>query len=206
MFAALLLLFAHHAPADPLPIQSADPLPIEAVTPAPSPPTTNPGTLPRTYALAYAQAVEQGKSLIVWSGEAICMPCIRHNHGEFVCLVLRHSHPDAYLFPKDGLTVGIPVQGKLMMAGQVETWPDGHIPTVREILRRWRADRQTTTRMEPPGAAPWQMSGGRPGMMSPFGRRVVPSASGPARGMPEAPTRLPPIRRDSVPEHRHGAI
>lgn len=51
---------------------------------------------------------------------------------------------DRKRFPKDALTVYMPSNGNFKFAGQVLSWPDGHIPTVRRIIRDY--DQRT-----PPG-------------------------------------------------------
>lgn len=96
---------------------------------------------PRSYADARQEAIHKGKPLVVWVGEARCPNCVQHNREEFVHFLAESQAG----FPADSLTVGVPVDGELVVAGQVTHWPDGHIPTVREILRRWRADRRKVT-------------------------------------------------------------
>lgn len=108
--------------------------------------------LPKTYRESGEVALRRGVPLVVWSGSAVCLPCVKGNMDEFSMFVGRPTDN----FPKDGLTVFVPVQGELVLAGTVEEWPDGHIPTVREILRRWRETRTVTTRILPPGSPPWR--------------------------------------------------
>lgn len=98
-------------------------------------PDLGPESTALTYAQARLKSLRTGKPLIVWIGESICPECIGHNAEEFVHFVAQ-SHPQ---FPADSLTVSVPVNGQSLMAGQVRHWPDGHLPTVRMILRKWDA-------------------------------------------------------------------
>src|SRR5262245_8968383 len=87
-----------------------------------------PSSLAASYREAKALAIAQGKPMVVWAGKAICLPCVRANMDEFVMYLPKPSDP----FPADSLTIGVPVNGELIMAGQVKEWPDGHIPTRSE--------------------------------------------------------------------------
>lgn len=117
-----------------------------------------------SYEEAQELAIAKGLPLVVWIGGAVCPSCIGHNLDEFI-----HFFSDEHTgFPPDSLTVGVPSNGKLLMAGQVRAdqqdggWPDGHIPTVRRILQLWHAQpvqsRRTITSVSPPGSI-WSEDG-----------------------------------------------
>lgn len=125
----------------------------------PDPPAMRPGLpairpivgIAKTYEEARTIALATGKTLVVWTGKAICLPCVKANAEEFVMFIAnKHS-----LFPDHTLTVAVPVQGQLLMAGQVDDWPDGHLPTIREVLRMWRTNRQTVRRVGN-STGPWR--------------------------------------------------
>lgn len=116
----------------------------EATTPIVLPTIKVRDSIPKTYQEAYNLAIRQGKPMIVWTGKAVCIPCVNGNKDEFVMLVQPNGNKR---FPDDTLTVATPVDGDMRLIGQVNRWEDGHIPTVRTILDNWRRDRRVTIDM-----------------------------------------------------------
>lgn len=37
--------------------------------------------------------------------------------------------------------IGVPEGGQLLQVGLKRSWPEGHIPTIRGVLKKWRAKR-----------------------------------------------------------------
>ena len=111
----------------------------------------------KTLAAARKAALTQNRPLIVWKGRAICPGCIAGDHeGEFIHFVGKKSTlPNT---PVNSLVVFAPKNGQLVRVAVKTTWKKGHLPTVRETLKNWRAKRMGKRAMGMMGASP---GGGR---------------------------------------------
>lgn len=136
---------------------------------------------PLTYEEAREESLRTSKPLVAWVGtDVICPGCIAGNPDEFVHFIAA-SHPG---FPTGSLTVGVVSNGELKMAGQVTAWPDGHMSTIRSILRQWDSqplDRRRTVRSVTPAGTPQWHPGQEPEGANMAGGGVV--GSGVAQGI-----------------------
>lgn len=126
----------------------------------------------RTYASAYNLALDTGKPLLVWHGDAICERCVHESEGEFVNYV--GAVPG---LPTNVVTVGVPENGELVVAGVVDRWVTsdpvhGHLPSSRRVLANWRANRASRAAASATNSprvmvagAPMTMGGGMMGGM-----------------------------------------
>lgn len=91
------------------------------------------GSMVQTYKEGVERALAENRPLIVWTGDARCMPCVKQLDS---CLhYVAPMHPS---FPAHTITVGVPTGGVLMMADQLSAWPDGQTAAVLAALNRRR--------------------------------------------------------------------
>jgi hypothetical protein len=101
-----------------------------ATAPVPVPPAPALGS----FQSAQNRAVAESKPLIVWAGKSLCPGCVTSTADKYVHYV---GTPPG--FPTDALIVGLPENGAVKTIAIETTWPAGHIPTVEEAIRRYRA-------------------------------------------------------------------
>lgn len=71
-------------------------------------------------------------------------------------LTIKDKSDKTFIFPNNAITLGMPVNGKILQAGRVFSWPDGHMATIRRMIREWDEKRQkpVTTQGESPYIPP----------------------------------------------------
>lgn len=110
---------------------------------------------PLTYAEAYHRALATGKPLLVWVGGNFCPRCVDDSSGEFVhCFV--PAFEDAV---SPSIVVSVVDGGQLLRVGDVQWWVEnhrefGHLPSVRNVIRRWRDARPARRAVAQAAAVP----------------------------------------------------
>lgn len=138
------------------------------------------------YITAVREALATGKPLLVWVGGEFCPQCVTDSADEFV----HHFTATFEDAVSPSIVVAVVDDGRLMRVGDVQWWIEGspifgHLPSAREVIRRWRDARPVRRAVRT--------------LLAP----VIPAAAPPAAPMTTtwsaAPMMAPPVRFAPAP-------